>query len=106
MNLKVNLFKFAVVGTRLFLGLIFFTSGMGKLTGGDFPGLIGPVHLEQSLAPYGLGLWVIRRVVANQRRAAFIIATVCHAWRDYAAADDCQYFNRYRFAAMAGNAVY
>jgi uncharacterized membrane protein YphA (DoxX/SURF4 family) len=58
MNLKSSLLKFAVVGTRLFLGLIFFTSGIGKLTGGDYPGLIGPVHLEEWLAPYGLGLWV------------------------------------------------
>jgi uncharacterized membrane protein YphA (DoxX/SURF4 family) len=58
MNLKKSLLKFAVVGTRLFLGLIFFTSGMGKLTNGNFPGIIGPVHLEEWLAPYGLGLWV------------------------------------------------
>lgn len=58
MNLKKSLFNLAVVGTRLFLGLVFFTSGMGKLTGGDYPGLIGPVHLEEWLAPYGLGLWV------------------------------------------------
>ena len=58
MKLKGSLFKFAVVGTRLFLGLIFFTSGMGKLMGGDYPGLIGPVRLEEWLAPYNLGLWV------------------------------------------------
>lgn len=31
---------------------------MGKLTNGNFPGLIGPVQLEEWLAPYGLGLWV------------------------------------------------
>lgn len=42
---------------RLFLGAIFFTSGMGKLTHGDFFGLIGPVWLADKLAPYGLGLW-------------------------------------------------
>jgi uncharacterized membrane protein YphA (DoxX/SURF4 family) len=58
MNLKKGLFKFTVVGTRLFLGLIFFTSGMGKLTNGNYLGIIGPVHLEEWLAPYGLGLWV------------------------------------------------
>jgi len=58
MNWKTALLKFAVVGIRLFLGLIFFTSGMGKLTRGDYPGLIGPVHLDEWLAPYGLGLWV------------------------------------------------
>lgn len=58
MNLKKGLFELAVVGTRLFLGLIFFTSGMGKLTYGNYPGLIGPVQLEEWLAPYGLGFWV------------------------------------------------
>lgn len=47
----------AVLGTRLFLGGIFFTSGMGKLTHGDFPGLIGPVWLEERLAQYGLAMW-------------------------------------------------
>ena len=53
----VNLaLKLAVPGTRLFLGLIFFTSGMAKLTR-DYPGLIGPMWLEDELAPHGLGLW-------------------------------------------------
>lgn len=42
---------------RIFLGLIFFTSGMGKLTHGDFPGLIGPVWLEERLTSYGLAFW-------------------------------------------------
>ncbi|HEX8155499.1 MAG TPA: DoxX family membrane protein [Thermoanaerobaculia bacterium] len=49
----------AAILTRIFLGLIFFTSGMGKLTHGDFPGLIGPVWLEQRLAEYGLGMWAV-----------------------------------------------
>lgn len=48
-----------VVGTRIFLGLIFFTSGMGKLTHGGFVGLIGPVWLEERLAQYGLGMWAV-----------------------------------------------
>ena len=53
-----TIFNLTVIGIRIFLGFIFFTAGMGKLTHGDFPGLIGPVHLDEWLAPYGLGLWV------------------------------------------------
>ena len=54
-----RLTNLAAILTRIFLGLIFFTSGMGKLTHGDFPGLIGPVWLEQRLAEYGLGMWAV-----------------------------------------------
>ena len=46
-----------VIGTRVFLGLIFFSAGLGKITHGLTPGLIGPVWLEERLAQYGLGLW-------------------------------------------------
>ncbi|MCY7353399.1 MAG: DoxX family membrane protein [Cytophagaceae bacterium] len=49
--------RFLLVSTRLFLGLVFFTSGMGKLTHGNFPGIIGPVWLEERLAEYGLALF-------------------------------------------------
>jgi uncharacterized membrane protein YphA (DoxX/SURF4 family) len=49
--------KFLVISTRVFLGLIFFSSGLGKLTHGLTPGLIGPVWLEERLAQYGLGFW-------------------------------------------------
>ena len=45
----------AVVGGRLFLGLIFFTGGMSKLI--PFPGVMGPVWLEDALQAYGLGLY-------------------------------------------------
>lgn len=58
MMLAQPLFKLVIIGTRLFLGLIFFTAGMAKLTHGDFFGIIGPVWLEERLAPYNLGLWV------------------------------------------------
>lgn len=51
------LYRLALTGSRLFLGLIFLTAGMGKLTHGGFPGLIGPVWLEERLATYGLGLF-------------------------------------------------
>lgn len=51
------MFRFLVIATRVFLGLIFFSSGLGKLTHGLTPGLIGPVWLEERLAQYGLGLF-------------------------------------------------
>ncbi|HEX9983370.1 MAG TPA: DoxX family protein [Thermoanaerobaculia bacterium] len=56
-NSRSRLQQVAVIGVRVLLGAIFFTSGMGKLTHGDFVGLIGPVWLEERLAQYGLGLW-------------------------------------------------
>jgi uncharacterized membrane protein YphA (DoxX/SURF4 family) len=48
--------KAAVIATRVFLGLIFFSAGLGKQTHGLTPGLIRPVWLEERLAQYGLGL--------------------------------------------------
>jgi uncharacterized membrane protein YphA (DoxX/SURF4 family) len=52
------LFNLATVGIRIFLGFIFFTAGMGKLTNGDyFPLTMFPMSLEKILAPYGLSLW-------------------------------------------------
>ncbi len=51
------LIRLALIGTRVFLGLIFFSSGTAKLVHGDFFGIIGPVWLAERLAPYGLGLW-------------------------------------------------
>jgi uncharacterized membrane protein YphA (DoxX/SURF4 family) len=44
-----------IVGTRVFLGLIFFTGGMSKLV--PFPGVMGPVWLEQELEQYALALY-------------------------------------------------
>jgi uncharacterized membrane protein YphA (DoxX/SURF4 family) len=48
--------KFLIISTRVFLGLIFFSSGLAKLTHGITPGLIGPVWLEERLAQYSLAL--------------------------------------------------
>lgn len=42
---------------RLFLGYIFFSAGICKLTGGNFGQLIGPPWLEDALSKYGLGLF-------------------------------------------------
>lgn len=48
--------RFAVVATRLFLGAIFLTAELSKLIQG-FPSIIGPVWLEEKVAPYGLALF-------------------------------------------------
>lgn len=53
-----RLFKLAYTGIIIFLGLIFFTSGMAKLVDGHrFIGMIGPPWLEERLAEFGLGLF-------------------------------------------------
>ena len=43
------------VGICLFLGGIFFTGGISKLM--PFPGVMGPVWLEEVLEPHGLGMY-------------------------------------------------
>ncbi len=48
-------FRLVIAGSRFFLGLVFFSAGMGKLI--EFPGLIGPVWLEEALAEHGLALY-------------------------------------------------
>jgi uncharacterized membrane protein YphA (DoxX/SURF4 family) len=53
-----TLFNLAVVGTRIFLGFVFFTAGMGKLTHGHyFPLTMFPMSLAKILEPHGLSLW-------------------------------------------------
>ncbi|MFC2187613.1 DoxX family membrane protein [Fulvivirgaceae bacterium LMO-SS25] len=53
-----KLYRFSIPSTRVFLGLIFFTAGMAKLFADHkFPGLIGPVWLEERLAEHNLGLY-------------------------------------------------
>ena len=53
-----TIFNLAVIGTRILLGFVFFTAGMGKLTHGHyFPLTMFPMSLAKILAPYGLGLW-------------------------------------------------
>ena len=46
-----------IVLIRLFLGYIFFSAGVCKLTQGQFGQLIGPPWLEETLAKHGLGLF-------------------------------------------------
>ena len=56
----MRLFQIKVIRnlTCIFLGLVFFTSGMSKLYfEHQFVGIIGPVWLEKELAQYGLGMF-------------------------------------------------
>ncbi|KYG82686.1 DoxX family membrane protein [Roseivirga echinicomitans] len=47
-----------IILIRVFLGLIFFGAGMSKLYfEHKFPGIIGPVWLEDELTQYGLGMY-------------------------------------------------
>ncbi|MDX1943740.1 MAG: hypothetical protein SFU99_24445 [Saprospiraceae bacterium] len=54
---RKGFWNFVIVSIRIFLGYIFFSAGMAKLLDGQFPGIIGPVWLEERLAEYGLGLF-------------------------------------------------
>lgn len=46
-----------IVLIRLFLGYIFFSAGVCKLSHGQFGQLIGPPWMEEALAKHGLGLF-------------------------------------------------
>ena len=52
---RKGFWNFVIVSTRIFLGIIFFTGGMSKLM--PFPGIIGPVWLEERLAEYDVGIF-------------------------------------------------
>lgn len=64
--------KVYLEGSRIVLGLVFFTAGMSKLM--PFPGLIGPMWLEEKLAPYGLGLFA-RYVAISQIIVGLLLLT-------------------------------
>ncbi len=53
-NTLMKTTDFIVLIIRLFLGFVFFSSGLCKLTDGNFGQLIGPPHLITDLAEYGL----------------------------------------------------
>lgn len=60
---------------RVFLGFVFFTAGMAKLFAGHkFPGLIGPVWLEDELARYNLGTYA-RFIAYSQVVIGFLLLT-------------------------------
>lgn len=64
-----------IVLIRVFLGLIFFTAGMSKLYfEHQFPGIIGPVWLEERLAEHDLGLYA-RFIAGSQIIAGLLLFT-------------------------------
>ena len=64
-----------IVAIRIFLGLIFLGVGMSKLYfEHKFPGIIGPVWLEDELSPYGLGLYA-RFIAASQVLVGLLLLT-------------------------------
>ncbi len=67
--------KWIVTSIRLFLGFVLFGAGMSKLYENHaFPGIIGPVWLEEELAKYGLGLFA-RFVAMGQVVAGGLLLT-------------------------------
>ncbi len=67
--------KWLVTTTRVLLGFILFGAGMSKLYENHaFPGIIGPVWLEDELAQYGLGLFA-RFVAFSQVIAGGLLLT-------------------------------
>lgn len=72
----MNWRNFLINGISVFLGIIFFTSGMAKVYfGHEFPGLIGPVWLEDELAKYDLGMYA-RFIAFSQITIGFILLTL------------------------------
>lgn len=64
-----------IVLIRIFLGLIFFGAGMSKLYfEHNFPGVIGPVWLEERLAEHGLGFYA-RFIAGSQVVAGLMLLT-------------------------------
>ncbi|MDO6390827.1 hypothetical protein Q4E40_11865 [Pontibacter sp. BT731] len=72
----MNYKTFTLNGVSVFLGLIFFTAGMAKIFYEHrFPGLIGPVWLEEKLAEFGLGLFA-RFIAYSQIVVGFMLLTL------------------------------
>ncbi|SIT88706.1 hypothetical protein [Pontibacter indicus] len=72
----MNYRTFTLNGISVFLGLIFFTSGMAKIFyEHQFPGLIGPVWLEEKLAAFNLGLFA-RFIAYSQIVIGFMLLTL------------------------------
>jgi uncharacterized membrane protein YphA (DoxX/SURF4 family) len=70
------LLRFGYSSSAFFLGLIFFTSGMAKLFWEHrFPGIMGPVWLEDKLTAYDLGLFV-RFIGYAQVLIGFLLLTL------------------------------
>ena len=72
----MNYKTFTLNGISVFLGLIFFTAGMAKVFYEHrFPGLIGPVWLEEKLAEFDLGLFA-RFIAYSQIMIGYMLLTL------------------------------
>lgn len=68
--------NFIVNGISIFLGIMFFTAGMAKLYfEHKFPGIMGPISLEDALTKYNLGLFA-RFIAYAQVLIGFILLTL------------------------------
>lgn len=68
--------KFATCFISVFLGFLFFGAGMSKLFFEHrFPGLMGPVWLEEKLEPYGLALYA-RFIAISQVIIGYCLLTI------------------------------
>ncbi|WP_146896076.1 hypothetical protein [Adhaeribacter aerolatus] len=73
---QINKKAFVLNGISIFLGFIFFSSGLAKLYfEHKFPGIIGPVWLEARLEEYNLGLFA-RFVAYAQVIIGFLLLTL------------------------------
>jgi uncharacterized membrane protein YphA (DoxX/SURF4 family) len=71
---SLGIVAFYVLLIRLFLGYVFFSSSLCKLSKGQFPQLIGPCNLETKLAPYGLALFVVVIAIAQLVIGALVLS--------------------------------
>ncbi|MDJ1469879.1 DoxX family membrane protein [Cytophagaceae bacterium DM2B3-1] len=69
---RQSLIRFTIGSIRFWLGLIFLTSGLAKLTHNTFPNTMGPPFLEDELAKYGLGMYA-RFIAFSQVTIGFLL---------------------------------
>lgn len=70
----MNLKDFYVLLVRLFLGYVFFSSGLCKLANGHFGQLIGPPFLIADLEPYGLGSFAVFLAFSQVMTGALVLS--------------------------------
>jgi hypothetical protein len=89
---------------RVFLGLMFLSGGLSKLM--PFPGVMGPVWLEESLIPYGLGFYA-RFIAWSEATIGLMLLTRLTAVLgfDYVSAASCQHPDGDNFNELARNTM-
>lgn len=71
---RQSLIQFTIGSIRFWLGLIFLTSGLAKLTHNTFPNTMGPPFLEEELTTYGLGMYA-RFIAFSQVTIGFLLVS-------------------------------